>query len=106
MDWIKAESATIFQTYKRQPLVLVRGKGSWVWDARGKKYLDFFAGLAVNNLGHCHPAVVRAVSSQVKKLVHTCNLYYTIPQIECARELIRRTFPGKVFFSNSGAEAN
>lgn len=106
MDWIKAESEALFQTYKRQPLVLVRGKGSHVWDHRGKKYLDFFAGLAVNNVGHCNPAVARAVSSQVRKLIHACNLYYTLPQIECAQELIRRTFPGKVFFSNSGAEAN
>lgn len=106
MHWIQEENRFIFQTYRRQPIVLVRGRGSFVWDIRRKKYLDFFSGLGVNNIGHCHPSVARAVNSQVKKLMHTSNLYYTIPQIRCARELIQRTFSGKVFFSNSGAEAN
>src|SRR3989344_903137 len=104
MDWIKEDKEYIFQTYKRQPLVLARAKGSFVWDVKGKKYLDFFAGLGVNNVGHVHPAVVKAVTAQVKKVIHTCNLYYTLPQIECAKTLIHRTFPGKVFFCNSGAE--
>ncbi len=106
MSWTKEEQKFILQTYRRQPLVLVKGKGSFVWDESGKRYLDFFSGLAVNNLGHCHPAVVKAVADQAKKLIHTSNIYYTIPQIECARTLVQRSFPGKVFFCNSGAEAN
>lgn len=106
MDYFKEEENSIFQTYRRQPLLLVKGKGTVLWDQDGKKYLDFFSGLGVNNLGHCSPNVVRAVTSQAKKLMHTSNLYYTLPQIECAKELVKRTFPGKVFFSNSGAEAN
>lgn len=106
MNWIETEEKFILQTYRRQPLVLIKAKGSFVWDEKGKKYLDFFSGLGVNNLGHCHPKVVRAVQSQVKKLIHTCNLYYTVPQIRCAEMLIQKTFPGKVFFCNSGAEAN
>lgn len=106
MDWIKEEEKYIFQTYRRQPFVIVRGKGSYVWDQKGKKYLDFFSGLGVNALGHCHPSVMRAVQNQIKKLNHTSNLYYTVPQIECAKELVKKSFGGKVFFSNSGAEAN
>ena len=106
MDYFKEEENFIFQTYRRQPLLLVKGKGSYVWDHKGKKFLDFFSGLGVNNLGHCFPRVAHAISSQAKTLMHTSNLYYTLPQIECAKELVRRTFPGKVFFSNSGAEAN
>lgn len=105
-NWIQLEKKTIFQTYKRQPTLLVKGKGSLVWDVKGKKYLDFFSGLGVNNLGHCHPKIVRAISSQSNKLIHTSNLYYTQPQIQLAENLVQRTFPGKVFFSNSGAEAN
>jgi predicted acetylornithine/succinylornithine family transaminase len=106
MDWIKTEKEFIFQTYRRQPLVLVKSRGSYVWDLAGQRYLDFFSGLAVNNLGHCHPAVTRAVSSQIRTLGHTSNVYYTLPQIRLARDLVRRAFPGKAFFSNSGAEAN
>ncbi|MBI2119085.1 MAG: aspartate aminotransferase family protein [Elusimicrobia bacterium] len=106
MDYFKEEENSIFQTYRRQPLLLVKGKGSYVWDHKGKKYLDFFSGLGVNNLGHCFPSVVHAISAQAKTLMHTSNLYYTLPQIECAKELVKRTFSGKVFFSNSGAEAN
>lgn len=106
MDWIKEESSYIFQTYRRQPLVIKKAKGSWVWDVAGKKYLDFFCGLAVNNLGHCHPAVVKAAEAQLKTLIHSSNVYYTQPQILLARELVARSFPGKVFFCNSGAEAN
>lgn len=106
MNWIKAEKQFILGTYKRQPLIIVKAEGSFVWDIHNKKYLDFFSGLGVNNIGHCHPAVIKAVTSQVKRLIHTSNLYYTLPQIRCAQELLKRTFPGKVFFSNSGAEAN
>src|SRR5262249_16002447 len=87
-------------------LVLVRGKGSHVYDEKGKKHLDFFSGLAVDNLGHCDPGISKAVSDQIRKLVHTSNLYYTLPQIELAKFLIEKSFPGKVFYCNSGAEAN
>ena len=106
MDWIKEEQKYIFQTYFRQPLVAVRAKGSYVWDEKGKKYLDFFSGLAVDNLGHSDAAVAKAVSDQIRKVAHTSNLYYTIPQIQLAKLLIERSFPGKVFFCNSGGEAN
>ncbi len=100
------ESPYLFNTYRRQPVTFVRGKGAWLWDDRGKKYLDFFSGLAVCNLGHANPAVAKAVADQAKTLVHTSNIYITLPQRELGRVLIERTFPGKVFFSNSGAEAN
>ncbi len=106
MNWIQAEKKALLQVYRRQPLVLVRAQGSWVWDQSGKKYLDFFSGLGVNNLGHRHPSVVRAAVAQLNKLIHVSNLFYTTPQIACAQQLIQRTFPGKVFFCNSGAEAN
>lgn len=99
-------SPFLFNTYKRQPVNFVRGRGPWLWDDRGHKYLDFFSGLAVCNLGHAHPGVARAVTQQVKTLLHTSNLYYTGPQQDLARELSRRTFGGRVFFCNSGAEAN
>ncbi len=100
------ESPYLFNTYRRQPVTFVRGKGPWLWDDAGKKYLDFFSGLAVCNLGHANRAVARVVARQVKTLVHTSNIYSTLPQRDLARELSTRTFGGKVFFTNSGAEAN
>ena len=93
-------------TYTRYPIALVRGKGARVWDADGKEYLDFLAGIAVNGLGHCHPAVVRAIERQAKRLLHVSNLYHIQPQAELARELCRHSFADRVFFCNSGAEAN
>jgi len=93
-------------TYSRFPIALVRGKGCRVWDHEGQKYLDFFGGLAVDNLGHSHPRLVQAISAQARRLIHVSNLYYTIPQIELARELVRRSFADRVFFCNSGSEAN
>lgn len=96
----------IFHTYKRNPLTLVKAKGSWVWDERGRKYLDFFSGLAVSGVGHAMPAVVKAIQQQASKLIHASNLYYTGPAAELARELCQRSFAGKVFLCNSGAEAN
>jgi len=92
-------------TYGRQPLVLVRGEGSRVWDAEGREYLDFVAGLAVCNLGHAHPVVARAASAQLSRLVHVSNLYYTTPMVELAEELVRLSFADRVFFCNSGTEA-
>ncbi|HXG51192.1 MAG TPA: acetylornithine transaminase [candidate division Zixibacteria bacterium] len=96
----------VAQTYARFPVALVKGKGTRVWDADGKAYLDFLSGIAVNSLGHCHPAVVRAIQKQARTLLHVSNLYHTAPQAELARELCRRSFADRVFFCNSGAEAN
>jgi acetylornithine/N-succinyldiaminopimelate aminotransferase len=106
MNIKKAENTYIMQTYRRNDVVFVRGKGQYLWDSSGKKYLDFFAGISVCNVGHCNPSVVAAAKKQLGTLMHTSNLYYTGPQVTLARELIVRSFPGKVFFSNSGAEAN
>lgn len=96
----------ILHTYKRNPLTIVRAKGSWVWDDRGRKYLDFFSGLAVSGVGHAMPAVVKAVHRQAAKLIHTSNLYYSEPAALLAEQLCKRSFAGKAFFCNSGAEAN
>jgi len=96
----------VARTYARSPITLVKGKGIKVWDADGKEYLDFLAGIAVNNLGHCHPAVVRAIRQQSQVLLHVSNLYHIGPQSELARELCRHSFADRVFFCNSGAEAN
>jgi acetylornithine/N-succinyldiaminopimelate aminotransferase len=96
----------IANTYSRFPIVLVRGKGTRVWDIDGKEYLDFVAGLAVCNLGHCHPRVVKAIQDQAAKLIHISNFYYIEPQIQLASLLCKHSFADKVFFCNSGAEAN
>lgn len=96
----------VIPCYARKPLVLVRGKGTRVWDADGKVYLDFLAGIAVLNLGHSHPALVAAVTQQAALLTHVSNLYYTAPQGRLARKLSEISLPGKCFFCNSGAEAN
>jgi predicted acetylornithine/succinylornithine family transaminase len=87
-------------------MIPVRGKGSRIWDIEGKEYIDFFAGLAVCNLGHCHPKVVKAIQAQAERLIHVSNLYYIEPQIELAALLCKHSFADKVFFCNSGAEAN
>lgn len=103
------EKKYIINTYNRQPDVnpyLVEGKGTKVWDERGKEYLDFVGGLAVNSLGHCFTPVVEAATAQLNKLIHTSNLYYTEPQVALARRLVENSAGGKVFFCNSGAEAN
>jgi len=96
----------IFSTYARLPVVFVRGRGVRLWDESGKEYLDFLAGIAVCGLGHCHPEVTRVLSQQADTLVHVSNLFYTRPQVQLACELTRLSFADKVFFSNSGAEAN
>jgi acetylornithine/N-succinyldiaminopimelate aminotransferase len=96
----------ILPTYTKVPLVFVKGKGSYLWDIHAKKYLDFFPGWGVGNLGHCHPKVMQAVRDQVSKLIFIPNNYYHIPQAKLAKEIIRLTYPAKVFFCNSGAEAN
>lgn len=93
-------------TYTRFPVAFVRGEGCRLWDDTGKEYLDFLAGIAVCGLGHSHPEITRAVVENVGKLIHVSNLFYTYPQVELAAELTRLSFADKVFFSNSGAEAN
>jgi len=95
----------VFQNYGRQPIVLVRGEGTRVWDEDGKEYLDFVGGLAVNVLGHAHPAVAEAVTSQVHTLIHTSNLYYTTPMVELARLLVENSKLDRALFVNSGTEA-
>lgn len=105
-DWIALEHKYYQGTFKRQPVTLVRGEGTRVWDSDGKAYLDFVAGIAVNVLGHCHPAIIKAVQEQVTQLVHVSNLYYNVRQIELAELLGIRSNGMRSFFSNSGAEAN
>jgi len=96
----------MINTYKRFPIVLTKGSGVKVWDVNGKEYLDFVAGIAVCNLGHSHPQVIAAVKEQLENLTHVSNLYYTEPQTQLARLLVENSFADKVFFCNSGAEAN
>jgi len=96
----------IIGTYRRQPVVLVKGSGARVWDSDGKEYLDFVAGIAVCSLGHSNPKVVAALQRQAELLTHVSNLYYTEPQIRLAGMLVENSFADKVFFCNSGAEAN
>lgn len=105
-DWAALEQKYYQGTFKRQPITLVRGAGARVWDSDGKEYLDFVAGIAVNVLGHCHPAVVEAVQHQVTELVHVSNLYYNMRQVELAEQLSIQSKGMRSFFSNSGAEAN
>ncbi|MCF8145650.1 MAG: acetylornithine transaminase [Deltaproteobacteria bacterium] len=96
----------MFRTYGRFPIVLVKGEGCRVWDEDGKEYLDFVGGIAVCALGHSSPLVTRVLEEQSKKLVHVSNLYYTRPQVELAQLLVENSFADRVFFCNSGAEAN
>jgi len=96
----------MFQTYGRFPVTLVRGKGCSVWDDNGKEYLDFVGGIAVCALGHSSEVVARALEEQSRKLVHVSNLFYTEPQVDVAELLVNHSFADRVFFSNSGAEAN
>ncbi|MBI1901750.1 MAG: aspartate aminotransferase family protein [Planctomycetia bacterium] len=96
----------VIPNYKRYPICLVRGEGSYVWDAEGNRYLDFFPGWGCNLLGHCPPPVVEAVQDQVARLIHIPNTWYTEPQGLWAKALSERSFGGQAFFCNSGAEAN
>ncbi len=104
--WQELEGKYYMQTVKRTPITLVRGEGARVWDEEGREYLDFVAGWAVDSLGHCHPVVTEAVTEQVKILIHTSNQFYTIPQVQLAELLVRNSCLDRVFFCNSGAEAN
>jgi len=105
-EWIKKENKYYMQTVRRQPIVLVKGEGTRAWDDFGKEYLDFVAGWAVNSIGHSHPVIVSAATEQSKTLLQTSNQFYTIPQVELAQILIENSVLDRVFFANSGAEAN
>lgn len=96
----------ILSTYSRVPAIFVKGKGSTLVDINGKKYLDFFPGWGVNNVGHCHPKVMGGVRDQIDKLIFVPNNFYHPNQAKLAKEIIYHSFPGKVFFCNSGAEGN
>ena len=104
--WIDRGLAHVAGTYGRYPLVAASGEGCWLTDIDGKKYLDFLAGVAVNNLGHCHPDIVKALQDQAGRLLHCSNFYHIPQQIELAEMLCEHSFGDRVFFCNSGAEAN
>lgn len=105
-DWQKLADRLFLNTITRFPVTLVRGEGARVWDDQGKQYLDFVGGWAVNSLGHCHPALVNALEEQAKTLIQTSNQFYTVPAIKLARLLAENSCLDRVFFCNSGAEAN
>ena len=100
------EKSYHFDLYRRLPVTLVKGKGIYVWDSKGDKYLDFLSGIAVNALGHSHPAIVKAIRNQSQKLIHTSNIFYTVPQARLAKLLCGLSGFERVFFCNSGLEAN
>ena len=104
--WQEQESRYYMHLVNRQPVVIQRGAGVRVWDVEGKEYLDCVAGWAVNNLGHSHPAVTKAIQEQAGTLLQTSNQFYSIPQLQLAEALVENSCMDKVFFSNSGAEAN
>jgi acetylornithine/N-succinyldiaminopimelate aminotransferase len=105
-ELIKKAKQYLADTYTRFPIVITKGEGCWLWDLNGHRYLDFLSGIAVCGLGHAHPAVVEALTAQAKKLFHVSNLFYMEPQVKAAEMLAEHSFGDKVFFCNSGAEAN
>jgi predicted acetylornithine/succinylornithine family transaminase len=105
-NWAELEARYYMRTFSRLPVVFERGEGCWVYDDAGKAYLDMVGGIAVNILGHAHPVLVEAITKQAQKLIHTSSLYYSEPQCELAEWLIERSPADRVFFANSGAEAN
>jgi acetylornithine/N-succinyldiaminopimelate aminotransferase len=105
-ELIKKAKQYLADTYTRFPIVITKGEGCWLWDLNGHRYLDFLSGIAVCGLGHAHPALVEALTAQAKKLFHVSNLFYMEPQIKAAEMLTEHSFGDKVFFCNSGAEAN
>lgn len=106
MNNIKAkEKDYIFQTYRRYDLAVKKAKGKYIWDDKGKRYLDFFTGISVTNFGHCHPKITAAVKAQLGKYMHLSNYFYAEPQVKLAEQVAGRTIDGQVFFTNSGAEA-
>ncbi|MFI4977769.1 MAG: aspartate aminotransferase family protein [Solirubrobacterales bacterium] len=100
------ERTSVVSTYARFPVEFVRGEGARLWDSDGNEYLDFLCGISVTNVGHCHPRVVEAVRKQSGRLMHAGNLYYTEPAMRLAKRLSQSSLGGKVYFGNSGAEAN
>ena len=105
-NWQELEKKLFLQTIKRAPLTLVRGKGARAWDDQGREYLDFYSGWATNSLGHCPPVVVAALEKQARTLIHASNQFYTVPQLELAQLLVDHSCLDRVFFCNSGAEAD
>jgi len=105
-ELIVNEKKYLFQTYSQPAMVLDKGKGMKVWDLEGKLYYDFIGGISVNSLGYCHPKIVKAIKNQSEKLIHCSNLFYNEPQIILAQKLVEFSCGDKVFFGNSGAEAN
>jgi len=105
-DWQELDKQYYMQTIVRVPVTLVRGKGARVWDDKGKEYLDFVGGLAVNCLGHCHPVVVKAIEKQARTLIQTALWYYTMPMLQLAELLVKNSCMDRVFIGNSGLEAN
>jgi len=103
---VEDEGKYLIQTYKQPELILDKGEGVKVWDLDGKMYYDFIGGIAVNSLGYCHPKIVEAIHRQSNKLIHCSNLFYNEPQILLAKELVKISCGDRVFFGNSGAEAN
>ena len=106
VNWPELESKYYMQTIVRVPVTLMRGEGARVWDDKGKEYLDFVCGLAVNCLGHCHPVIAEALAEQARTLLQTSNWYYTVPQIQLAQLLVENSCLDRVFICNSGLEAN
>src|ERR1700730_11306205 len=95
----------LLPTYKRQPIVFTHGRGAYVYDSTGKRYLDFLGGIAVNALGHAHPRIVKVIRREAARAIHFCNLYHNAFQGPLARKLTEISGMSRVFFSNSGAEA-
>jgi len=105
-DFQEVEQKYVMQTGKHQPLRVVRGEGMHLYDVDGREYLDMMAGIAVNALGHCHPAVVETITRQAGTMIHSSDLYFTEPKVWLAKKLVELAFPSRVFLNNSGAEAN
>ncbi|MDI7275151.1 MAG: aminotransferase class III-fold pyridoxal phosphate-dependent enzyme, partial [Anaerolineae bacterium] len=103
---IELEQRYVLGTYKRAPFVLERGEGAYLYDTQGRRYLDMVAGIAVNALGYADAEILEAMVAQARRLIHASNLYHTAPQALLARDLVERSFADRVFFCNSGTEAN
>ena len=100
-----ADQYVLTPMLRQRRMIYTRGEGCRLWDAEGNEYLDFLTGISVSQIGHCHPALVEAISEQAARLIHVGNLFYTEPAMRLARRLSERSMGGKVFFTNSGAEA-
>jgi acetylornithine/N-succinyldiaminopimelate aminotransferase len=103
---VQREAAALMPTYRRQPVAFVRGEGAHLYDAEGRRYVDCMAGISMNNVGHCHPAVVAAIREQAGRLINVSNLYYSEPMVALAEWIRDHSLGGRVYFCNSGAEAS